>query len=454
MTGFQLEIGSRNLRKEYFVAIILLLLLVSSIAYYFSRPGTIQKSQYTTEYFTGSKESTPNSIAVDSRGNVWFALQNKSAIAELNPSTGSIKQFHLPIGNKSITTWGMVIDNQRKLVWFTEQVTNSIWSFNMTDHKFTAYHLKTTGALPFGIALDPQGNVWFTEFFGDKIGEITTSGVLSEIQIPASGYLEASAVFAAPSGKIWFTLPGINSTASYFKGSFTIQNLTSLVNIPVGIAIDSSGNLWLTQHGPSFISEFNPTTHYFKTISTSIPPLGTSLPYFSYVNSNGDVWFNEHYGNAMAEFIPSSNTLIEYFIPTRVGYAGNISGMLTSTLSSSGQPWYTEFFAGKVGTVNVSKPLDLGLSLSNYSNTVTIHNGDQVSLSLSLSGTAAQSASLRGSVGNFTGNFVFDFSHLSRNNTSLLTIHNDGSKPGIYFVTITALTTPLAISKIIEIVVP
>ena len=442
-------------RKILIAAImIILLLLVSSTVYYFTRPERIQRSQYTIEYFTGSSESTPNAIAVDSSGNVWFALMNNSAIGELNPSTGSIKEFRLPIANKSITTWGLVIDNQRKLVWFTEQVTNSIWSFNMTDHKFTQYHLETLGALPFGITLDDQGNVWFTEFFGDKIGEITTSGALSEIPIPVSGYLEASAIIAAPSGKIWFTIPGVNSTASYFHDKFEIQNLTGLVNVPVGIAIDSSGNLWLTQHGPSFISEFNPTTRYFKTISTSIPPLGTSLPYFTYVNQNGDVWFNEHYGNAMAEFIPSTNTLIEYFIPTRVEYAGNISGMLTSTLSPTGEPWYTEFFSGMVGTINITKSLDIGLQLSNYSRSLVIGNGSQTSLDLAISGSAAKSVNLSGSVGNFTGNFVFDFSRISGNNTSLLTIHNNDSRPGVYFLTITAHTSALAVSKIIEVEVP
>ena len=445
------------MKREFLIAFIIILLLVSSISYYyFTHPQTIQGSLYTTEYLTSSKESTPNAIAVDAKGSVWFALQNDSAIAELNPSTGSIKQYHLPIANKSITTWGMTIDNPRKLVWFTEQVTNSVWSFNMTDHKFTQHVLNTPGALPFGITVDEKGNVWFTEFFGGKIGEITTSGQLSEIPIPASGYLEASSIIATPSNKIWFTIPGIDSIASYYHGKFEIQNLTGLVNTPVGIAMDSSGNLWLTQHGPSFISEFNPSTHYFKTISTSIPPLYTSLPYFSYVDSNGNVWFNEHYGNAMSEFIPSTNTLVEYFIPTRVGYAGNISGMLTSTLSPTGQPWYTEFFAGKVGTVNTMKPLDIGLRLTNCTGVLTLENGSQISLGLDLSGSALRNVSLRNSVGNFSGtsNFTFDFAKISENNSSIVTIQNNGSKPGVYFVTITALTSQLAVSKIIEVRVP
>ena len=158
---------------------------------------------------------------------------------------------------------------------------------------------------------------------------------------------------------------------------------------------------------PSFISEFNPTTHYFETISTSIPAYGTSLPYFDYVDQNDNVWFNEHEGNAMAEFIPSNNTLIEYFIPTRVGYAGNISGMLTSALSPNGQPWYTEFFAGKVGTINTDAPMDVQLTLLNYTQPIILNPNGTVSIQFKVSGSAASQARMEESVGNFTSSFAY-----------------------------------------------
>lgn len=99
----------------------------------------------------------------------------------------------------------------------------------------------------------------------------------------------------------------------------------------------------MTQHGPSFISEFNPTTRYFRTISTSVPPWvpdNTSLPYFIQVDSHGNVWFNEHYGNAIARFHPSSNSLTEFEVPSKVAQAGNNAGVLTIGLSPNGEPWF------------------------------------------------------------------------------------------------------------------
>ena len=330
------------------IVIAIILILVGSLAYFIVEGNTTtmisytsvaETSQYTTEYSTNLPTTVPNAIAVDVQGNVWFTLENQSALAELNPLTGKIQEFPIPAHVKGgTTTWGIVVDNSRGLVWFAEEATNSIWSFNILTHIFARYELKSANAFPFGIALDRQGDVWFTEFFVNDIGEITPSGNLTEIPIPLQGNLEASAITIDTAGTVWFTLPGVDSIGSFFDGQFGFQNLTGLVQIPVGISVDNQGNIWLTQHGPSFISEFNPTTHYFKTISTTVPSiLGTSLPYFTYVDNNGNVWFNEHYGNAMAEFIPSNNSLIEYFVPTRIAYAGNISGMLTSNLSPSGQ---------------------------------------------------------------------------------------------------------------------
>ena len=413
---------------------------------YTSSPETLQ---YTMEYPTNLPTTTPNAIAVDARGNVWFTLENQSSLAELNPSTGKVQEFPIPVHAKgSTTTWGIVVDNSRGLVWFTELVSNSVWSFNISTHKFVQYELKSPISFPFGIALDNQGNVWFTEFFANKIGEITTTGNLTEIPIPLEGNIEASSITVDSNDKVWFTLPGVNSTGSYFDEQFEFQNLDRS-------GADTSGNIHRQPREhmddptwPSFISEFNPTTHYFETISTSIPAYGTSLPYFDYVDQNGNVWFNEHEGNAMAEFIPSNNTLIEYFIPTRVGYAGNISGMLTSTLSPNGQPWYTEFFAGKIGTINTDAPLDVQLTLLNYTQPIILDSNGTVSIQFKVSGSAASQARMEESVGNFTSSFAYSITQAQTG--QIITIHDNGSKAGVYFVTITALTSSLGVSQIIE----
>lgn len=45
---------------------------------------------------------------------------------------------------------------------------------------FTEFKLSMTDSTPLGIAAGPDGALWFTELYANKIGRITTTGVLTE----------------------------------------------------------------------------------------------------------------------------------------------------------------------------------------------------------------------------------------------------------------------------------
>jgi virginiamycin B lyase len=458
-----------NLFLALIVIILIVIVGVMSADYFLTRNSSTSSisssqfvsipevSKYATEFPTQASTTSPNSVAVDANGNVWFALWNLSVIAQLIPSNGTIHEYHVPgLQPGRMNTWGMAVDNSRQLVWFTELATNSVWSFNITSGKFTQFKLNTPNAYPFYLAIDKDHNVWFTEEFGTKIGEVAANGSVIEITVPQGGSPEPSGIAIDSSGKVWFTLAGTDSIGSYYEGNFTIRNFTGTISTPVGIAADSHGNIWFTQHGPSFISEWNPTTNYFQTFSTSNNSLINSLPYFIWVDSNDNVWFNEHQGNAMSEFQPVTGTLLEYFIPSGVPAEGNISYALTSAISSTGKPWYTELFTGKVGTVNISEPLDVTLRVDNYSQSASLVAGKALSLGLSVS-SQSQEVKLNAYFGNFTdqGNLTFKFSPSSGTGdfNSVVTIQTTGVLPGVYFVTITARTNSLAVSKVVEITV-
>jgi streptogramin lyase len=52
---------------------------------------------------------------------------------------------------------------------------------------FTEFSLSTAGSLPNGITMGPDGALWFTETGANKIGRVTTAGVISEFPIPTAG---------------------------------------------------------------------------------------------------------------------------------------------------------------------------------------------------------------------------------------------------------------------------
>ena len=56
----------------------------------------------------------------------------------------------------------------------------------------------------FGITAGPDGNVWFTESIGNKIGRITPAGSITEYQ-NSKGNAQPADITTGPDGNLWFT---------------------------------------------------------------------------------------------------------------------------------------------------------------------------------------------------------------------------------------------------------
>ena len=75
-----------------------------------------------------------------------------------------------------------------------------------TAGQFKEYPIPTPSANPRAITAGPDGNVWFTELDGHKIGRITPAGVITELGVPSQG--SPGSIVAGPDGNLWFVEPG------------------------------------------------------------------------------------------------------------------------------------------------------------------------------------------------------------------------------------------------------
>ncbi len=469
------------------VILIIAIVVAASISVYFSltffeTPNKNSCSNpvpnpYITEFCAIYGLSSPNAITVDSHGDVWFVLQQEGDLGVIYGSNSSFRAFSVPAGKLGVSSWGIAVDNSRSLVWFTDYADNGVWSFNINNSHFSYYNVTYSAqAFPYQIIVDKNGNVWFTEPYAKAIGELTQSGKQLTYPYPSEF---AKVPFSGPfglaqqaNGTLWFTNTDANSIGSLIVNSSTgaydyhLFNMTGIVTYPVGIAIDQHGNIWMTEHGPSLIAEFNPTTHYFRSITTFIPPyFNASLPYFVYLDSQGNVWFNEHQGNAIGRFSPYNDSMVEYRIPTKVSSFQNISAPLTMALSASGTPWFTEMVAGKVGRINLNVPMDLGFSLgssaANYSLSsghalniglnVSVQSGVSVQLSVFLSLYDSTIGALPVQSGGAESALLYSFSvsNGTSNFGSTLSLQDHGFPNGTYYLTVSAITRDIIVSRII-----
>jgi virginiamycin B lyase len=68
------------------------------------------------------------------------------------------------------------------------------------------FPIPTSNSTPVGITAGPDGNLWFTEGGANKIGRITTTGVVTEFPVPTPKR-QIIGITAGPAhtASVWFT---------------------------------------------------------------------------------------------------------------------------------------------------------------------------------------------------------------------------------------------------------
>jgi streptogramin lyase len=186
------------------------------------------------------------------------------------------------------------------------------------------FPIATAIGRPTEITAGPDGNLWFTEQGGNKIGRITPSGTISEFTIP-SAESEPYGIAAGHDGNLWFTEQGGNKigritpsgTISEFPTPRAPQpGVPGLTygGFPQGIAAGSDGNLWFTEYVFGTIGRITPS----GTISEFTIPSTESHPEGIAAGSDGNLWFTERRGEKIGRITPGG-TIREFPIPAGGG---------------------------------------------------------------------------------------------------------------------------------------
>lgn len=88
-------------------------------------------------------------------------------------------------------------------VWFAELSGDRIGRVTPAG-TVVEFPLPVPQSAPLDITVGPDGHVWFSEYLGDRIGRITPAGVITEFPLPVAGS-RPEGVTAGPDGNLWFT---------------------------------------------------------------------------------------------------------------------------------------------------------------------------------------------------------------------------------------------------------
>jgi sugar lactone lactonase YvrE len=205
--------------------------------------GTGTAGQPTAGTATSSELNNPSGVAVDSSGNVYIADRGNSRVEKVT-SSGTLSII-AGTGTAGAPTAGVA--------------TNS----------------KLNG--PFGIAVDSSGNVYIGDLGNDEVEKVTSSGTLS--------------IFA-----------GTGTAGSATAGPATSSEL----NQPYGLAVDSSGDVYIADYAAHEVDRVTPSgtlaifagtgTAGTQTASTTGVATSTNLggPNGVALDSSGDVYISDY----------------------------------------------------------------------------------------------------------------------------------------------------------------
>ncbi len=197
---------------------------------------------------TAASFSGPTGVAVDSSGNVYVADEGNDLIREITSldvvttlagsgtagsanGTGTLASFHVPDGVALDSSGNIYVadadNNMIRKITLGAVVTilagsGALGSANGTGNGASFNY-------PTGVAVDNVGNVYIADYYNNLIRKITAGGVVS-------------------------TLAGQAGVAGFANGTGT----AALFNGPFGVAVDTSGNVYVADEGNDLIREIIP----------------------------------------------------------------------------------------------------------------------------------------------------------------------------------------------------
>jgi streptogramin lyase len=239
----------------------------------------------TSAGYTGGGLNAPYAIAFDPLGHAWVVNNVGTSLSEFSSTGTAITSSSGDTGGGLTNPVSLAIDALGN-VWVTDSITLGILSEFNSAGASAGMPVSTSGytggglADPWGIAVDANGNVWEADSAtgADRISLFGASG------------------------------SNISGPTGYINGG---------LNIPEGIAVDGAGNVWVVNRGgteldPPFpdssISEFNSS-------GTAISPstgyqAGLNISLRIAVDGSGNVWVTNATLNTVTEFVGAGSPVV------------------------------------------------------------------------------------------------------------------------------------------------
>lgn len=180
-------------------------------------------------------------------------------------------------------------------LWFTENTGNRLGRITVQG-TITEFPIPTADSRPGSIVSGPDGNLWFTEVTGNRLGRLTPAGVITELVLPTAAS-SPSSLTVGPDGNLWYTGFLSNRIGRVTtSGVFTEFVIPQAGSRPNGIVSAPDDRLWFTQAGGAVngIAAVQVDGRFDRAVAV---PTAQASPALITVGPDDNLWFTELTGS-------------------------------------------------------------------------------------------------------------------------------------------------------------
>jgi copper transport protein len=158
-----------------------------------------------SSYNIPTPDARPAGVTSDLRGNIWFAEAAAGSIAKIDTATGNITEYKPKSSSQTLDEPAAVLADPNSYdIYIAEHSSHTITVYNSLLGTFRDYPSLDEAGLPFGMAIDSYGNLWFAQHEIDKLGVIDPrTGEGTEANLPITGSF-VQWITSDNDGRIWF----------------------------------------------------------------------------------------------------------------------------------------------------------------------------------------------------------------------------------------------------------
>lgn len=225
----------------------------------------------------------PLGLAIDAAGAAWFTEASKQAIVRAGLD-GAIASF--PLGTP-VSRLGRLAVSPDNTVWFAEPTRASVTQLK-GDGQLIRHPVRgstAADAMPFGVAVAPDGTVWATLQIADALLRIAPNGEKTTLEVPIR-HAGLTDVAVATDGAVWFLAAGANKVGRYANGRFEEFNVLTPNAGLTALAVAPDGAAWFSALRAHFIGR----VHQGAVTEFGLPR-DNARPITIAVDADNNVWY-------------------------------------------------------------------------------------------------------------------------------------------------------------------